>query len=463
MSEPDISSIHFIGIGGVGMSGIALVAVQRGYAVSGSDLKKSKTSRRLEQGGIDIFIGHDAQIIDDMAPDVVVISSAIPETNPELARARELGIEVWQRAKMLAYLGTGRKTLAVAGTHGKTTTSSMLATTLDRMGEQPTFLIGGTVDGYDTNAVDGRGEYFVVEADESDGSFLHLDPFVAIITNVEADHLDHYGSLEEIEETFVEFMSRVPATGAVVVCGDDPHLPEIAHRSGARVISYGFDGGCDTVCRLDGHTRTGSSGLVQLPGGAEVEVHLPRNPGRHNILNASAVLTALDFLGYDMEQAAHALSTFSGVRRRFDHIATVDGIEIVDDYAHHPTEIAATIHAASELGYDRVHVLFQPHRYTRTQSLADQFADAFVDADTVTVMNVYSAGETPIPGVSGKTIATSILSKHPEARVTSLEHTSEVVPFITGLVEPGDLLLTMGAGDVTEMGPLIAAELEKRG
>ena len=274
---------HFIGIGGAGMSGIALVLHERGYAVSGSDLKQSRYIRQLARAGVDVRIGHKAQTIDEVAPDVVVVSTAIPETNPELARARELGIPVWPRAKMLSALGEGYTTVAVAGTHGKTTTSSMVATMLDRMGADPSFLIGGIVEGYDTNGRNGRGRYFVAEADESDSSFLYLNPQVVVVTNVEADHLDHYGSLEEIEQTFVKFMGLVGEDGTVIACGDDPRLVELAHESGRRVLTYGFDAGCDIVCEPHPQERSLSSAFsVTLPGGARHELVIKSNPGRHN-------------------------------------------------------------------------------------------------------------------------------------------------------------------------------------
>jgi len=456
-------NIHFIGVGGVGMSGIALVAAQRGLSVSGSDLKESRASRKLAEAGVRISIGHDAANIDAVDPDIVVVSSAIPESNPELTRAREKGLEVWPRARMLAWLGRGHRTLAVAGTHGKTTTSSMLATTLDRLQQHPTFLIGGTVDGYDTNAVDGGGDYFVVEADESDGSFMYLDPFVAVVTNIEADHLDHYGTLENIESAFVDFMSQVPADGAVVICGEDPRLPRLARRSGRKVITYGFSEDCDLVCRMKQVVGSMTAFEVTYPDERRVTVTLAGNPGRHNALNGTAVLATLWHLGFDIMQSAHALSAFSGVRRRFDHVALAGGVEIVDDYGHHPTEIAATIAAASTLGYRRVHVLFQPHRYTRTESLAGLFGSAFDLADTVTFMDVYSAGEAPIPGVNGKTLVQSVLMHDPRAQVAWMPHRADVVPYMVGLCKPGDLLITMGAGDVTTMGPLIAEQLGSRG
>ena len=455
----DGTKIHFIGIGGVGMSGIAEVAASRGYRVSGSDLKDSREVRKLVADGIRVEVGHRAETIDEIDPDIVVISSAIPAKNPELVRARELGKPVLARAEMLSYLGRGRKTLAVAGTHGKTTTSSMLATVLERMGTHPTFIVGGTLDGYDTNALAGDGEYFVVEADESDGSFVFLDPFVAIVTNIEADHLDHYSDLDDIDSTFLKFMSSVPEDGAIVICGDNPRLPRLAASSGRRVITYGRNADCDVTYEMVSTQGISSNFSVHLPDGRDIPVHLTSNPGIHNAGNASAVLAAVWFLGLPCEEAAEKLGAFTGVRRRFDHIASVGGVEIVDDYGHHPTEVKATIEAAAGLGYGRVCVLFQPHRYSRTESLADLFGSAFDSADDVTVMDVYSAGEAPIPGVSGKLIVNSILKHDPDASVTWMPHRGDVVEHMASKLRSGDLLLTMGAGDVTVMGPLIAEAL----
>lgn len=451
---------HFIGVGGVGMSGIALVAHERGMRVSGSDLRTSKYTKELSDAGVPIFIGQKAENIDEAdKPDVVVISTAIPATNPELARARELGIPVWHRSEMLAYLGRGLKTLAVAGTHGKTTTSSMLATTLDRIGAEPSFLIGGMIDGYPTNAHSGAGDYYVIEADESDGSFVHFSPYVAIVTNIEADHLDHYGTLEAVEQAFVDFMSLVPEEGAVVACAEDPRVIELANQAGRRVVSYGFGEDCDVRCELTGASGIGSAFTVTFADGRCVTAHLDANPGRHNVLNATAVIATLEVLGYDPQQAADALSRFSGVRRRFDRIGEEAGVTVVDDYGHHPTEVAATIKAARTLGFRRVHVLFQPHRYTRTEALADQFAEAFDDADDVTFMDVYSAGEPPIPGVSGKTLVDALLDRNPRKPVCYLPHRVDVVPYLCKKARPGDLVITMGAGDVTTIGPLLIGAL----
>lgn len=453
-ATPDFKRAHFIGIGGAGMSGIALVLHERGYTVTGSDLKTSRYIRQLERAGLTVRIGHEARTIDELAPDVVVVSTAIPESNPELVRARELGIPVWPRAKMLSVLSQGRTTVAVAGTHGKTTTSSMCATMLDRMGLDPSFLIGGIVEGYDTNGKNGESPYFVCEADESDSSFLYLHPDVVVVTNVEADHLDHYGSLEAIEETFCQFMGLVGEEGTVIVCGDDARLAELAAGTGRRVVTYGFGEGNDVRLAEAAHAGgISSSFTVTLVDGSERAVSIKSNPGRHNMLNAAASLIVADVLGLDTEDAARALSSFDGVRRRFTHVGDVDGVTVVDDYGHHPTEIKATLHAAKGLDFKHVCVVFQPHRYSRLQALAEDFADAFAEADRLILIDVFPAGEMPIPGVTSKMLADTVAARHPGKDVAYVGGREGLMEAIAARTEPGDILITMGAGDVTQVGP----------
>lgn len=453
-TAPTFKSAHFIGVGGAGMSGIALVLHERGFTVTGSDLKTSRYVRQLTRSGVNVHVWHKAATIDEVKPDVVVVSTAIPETNPELMRARELGIPVWHRAKMLSALGYGRTTVAAAGTHGKTTTSSMVATMLDRMGLDPSFLIGGVVEGYGTNGKNGDGEYFVVEADESDSSFLYLDPHVVIVTNVEADHMDHYGSLAEIEDTFCAFMRLVDEDGAVIVCGEDPRLVELARSTGRSVFTYGEGEGFDAVCtpRASSHTF-GTDFTVALPDGAVRSVSIKNNPGRHNMLNATAALVAAYVLGLDTQEAATALSTFEGARRRFSHVGETRGVMLVDDYGHHPTEVKATLHAAKSLDFQHVIVVFQPHRYSRLQALCDDFVDAFADADTVVLVDVFPAGEMPIPGVTSKMLADKIRAAHPDKQVRYASDHQSLMACLDEVAQAGDLLITMGAGDVTAVGP----------
>ena len=453
--------VHFIGIGGAGMSGIALVLHQRGFSVTGSDLKASKYTRALVKEGVQIFVGHSARAIDEVKPQVVVISTAIPETNPELVAAREQGIEVWHRSQMLSFLSHGAVTIACAGTHGKTTTSSLAATMLEHMGEKPTFLIGGIIDGYETNGHSGEGPYFVAEADESDGSFLNLDPNVVIVTNIEADHLDHYGSLEEIEKTFCKFMASVPQDGHVVVCGQDPHLPELARSCGRHVLTYGLGQDNDVVCTPEDVPGTNAF-CVTLPDGSSHRLHLDHNPGVHNCLNASAVLTLAYVLGLPCDKAAQAISSFAGVHRRFEFVGEVDGVRVIDDYGHHPTEIAATLKAAKTQGFERVRVVFQPHRYSRTEALAAEFGPAFDDADELVVLDVFSAGETPIPGVSGKTVVKAVQARRPGAQASFIPDRHQAVEHMASTARPGDLIVTMGAGDVTVLGPALIEALKEK-
>ena len=458
-----VKSVHFIGIGGVGMSGIARVAHDQGMKVSGSDLRQSRYTDQLEEAGVTVFIGHAAENIPDDV-DVVVVSTAILDHNPEYQEALSRNLPIWHRAKMLAALGYGLETLAVAGTHGKTTTSSMLASVLDAMGESPTFLIGGIVRAYGTNAHSGKGRYYVVEADESDKSFTHLDPTAVIVTNIEADHLDHYEDLNEIYEQFGMFIKSVPAYGKVVVCGDDPNLVEVAKKTGHQVITYGFSDECDVVVASYEPSGVGSVFSLRLPDGSVVKSSVKQNPGKHNVSNAAGVLTLLWALGKDVKKAASLLSEFAGVKRRFDLVEKVNGVTIVDDYAHHPTEIAATIAAAKQLDFKKVHVLFQPHRYSRvplfTQVLREEFSSAFDQADTLTFMDVYPAGEAPVPGVSGKTFLDVVLQHEGHPKAAYVAHRVQTASYLAQLVNEGDLVITMGAGDVTAIGPQLAAVMK---
>lgn len=451
---------HFIGIGGAGVSGLARVLSERGVPVTGSDVRASRYATSLEAAGVRVSIGHAAENLGD--PDVVVVSTAIPEWNPELLAARERGIPVWPRAKMLAYLAGDDRTLAVAGTHGKTTTSSMLATTLLEMGEDPTFLIGGEINEIGANARCGDGDYYVVEADESDGSFLYLSPYLSIITNMESDHLDHYGSFEAIVDTFGEFIERTDPNGTVIVCADDADLVSLARgKAPARVVTYGFAEEADVRCHSLQPEGRGHRFTVSLPNGIEVDGRV-QVPGAHMVLNATAVLCASWVLGLDATSAAESLAGFKGVRRRFDVVGEVDGVTVVDDYAHHPTEIAATLAGARSAGFDRVFVIFQPHRYSRTQALGDDFGCSFRDADRVVLMDVYGAGETPVPGVSGKTVLDALLQCDPRALAAYFPHRADIEGYVIGRVRRGDLVLTMGAGDVTTLAPELVRALHER-
>lgn len=464
MAREQREKVHFIGVGGVGMSGIALVAHDQGMQVSGSDLRSSRYTKQLEEAGVPVFIGQDARNIARIAPDIVVVSTAILDNNPELMAAKEAQIPIWHRAKMLAALGRGKRTLAVAGTHGKTTTSSMVASVLHAIGADPTFLIGGTVRAFGTNAHSGAGAYYVVEADESDKSFTYLDPYAILVTNVEADHLDHYSGLAEIRAKFAEFMGSIPADGILVIEGDDPTLVDLARSTNRRILTYGESQTCDarvTSWRPDG---VGSVFELSLPDGQFIDARVKQNPGFHNVLDASGCLLLMWAIGEDIHAAAEALADFAGVRRRFDLVGKAAGVTIVDDYAHHPTEIAATIAAAKGLAFNRVHVVFQPHRYSRIKLFADvlrdDFAHAFDEADTVTFANVYPAGEIPVPGVSGKTFMDVLLDSENHPPLEYVERPLDIVPALQRKITPGDLVITMGAGDVTNFGPQLLAALQ---
>ncbi len=451
---------HFIGVGGAGMSALARVLHERGVAVTGSDLKESRYTTALREMGVPVAIGHDAANLG--APEVAVVSTAIPETNPELVEARQRGIDVWPRARMLAHLAEERTTIAVAGTHGKTTTSSMVATMLAGMGLDPTFLIGGEVCAYGTNAACGTGSHYVVEADESDGSFVYLDPHVSVVTNIEADHLDHYGTLEAVEATFERFVAKTAAGGAAVVCAEDARAIEILARTGVPTVTYGRIAEADVRCASLTSTGRGHRFTVAFPDGTIVETGV-EVPGEHNVLNATAALAVAHVLGIDVVAAGAALAGFAGVKRRFDVIGMSGGVTVVDDYAHHPTEVKATLAAARALDYERVWAVFQPHRYSRTEALGDEFGRSFDDAHGVVLMDVYSAGETPIPGVSGKTLVDAMLVHNGRRKVAYLPHRPEVVPYLASNVREGDLVLTLGAGDVTALAPEILDALDEAG
>ncbi len=447
---------HFIGVGGAGMSGLARVLHERGVAVTGSDLRMSPYAAALRDAGVPVFIGHDAAHLGD--PEIVVVSSAIPASNPELAEAVRRGITVWPRARMLAALAGDARTVAVAGTHGKTSTSSMMAAALLAVGSDPTFLIGGELNDVGSNARCGTGPYYVVEADESDGSFLELAPYCAIVTNVEADHLDHYGSIDEIVSTFAEFLGRVSPEGVAVVCADDARLMSIAGSCRGRVVTYGRSDGADV--RLVDYAQSGRDGAftVEFADGTRVVSSL-RTPGAHMALNATAVLAACRALGSDAEAAAVGIAAFGGVKRRFEAVGAAAGVNVVDDYAHHPTEVRATLAAAKDVSEGDVWVVFQPHRYSRTAALGADFGSVFDDADGVVLMDVYSAGEAPIPGVSGHTLVDSILAHDPRAALAYFPHRADIAAYVASRATPGDLILTMGAGDVTTVGPELLREL----
>jgi UDP-N-acetylmuramate--alanine ligase len=446
--------IHFVGIGGIGMSGIAEVLVNLGYRVTGTDLADSETTRRLVGLGATVHRGHDSAWLGDA--DVVVVSSAIPTENPEVAAARERKIPVIARAEMLGELMRLKQGLLVAGSHGKTTTTSMVAAVLHEAGLDPTVVIGGKVNSFDSNARLGYGEALVAEADESDGSFLVLSPTLAIITNIDAEHLDHYGSLERLIDAFVGFANRVPFYGMTVVCLDDANVRAIRPRLTKRTVSYAITETSADYRAVDITTANGHSSFRVLAHGVDRGRFEISMPGRHNILNALATVALCDEQGVSTAVCRKALAEFSGVQRRFTLRGIVRDIAIVDDYGHHPTELRATLSAARDAHPQRrIVAVFQPHRYTRVRNHLEDFVSSLDDADLVVLTPIYAAGEAAIPGIDSEHLASLLRARKPEREVLLVPTDSDVVVATTRLLcqrlEPGDLALTLGAGSITRV------------
>jgi UDP-N-acetylmuramate--alanine ligase len=457
-----LGAVHFIGIGGAGMSGIARILLARGHAVSGSDAKDSRTLTALRALGAAVHVGHDAQHLGDAQ--TVVVSTAIRETNPELVAARARGISVIPRAAALAALMTDGRGIAIAGTHGKTTTTSMLTVALQHCGADPSFVIGGDLNEPGSGAHHGTGRLFVAEADESDGSFLLLRPYAAVVTNVEADHLDHYGDVAAINAAFGAFVDGLDPTGFLVACADDPgawRLAMYARQRGLGVCTYGEADTADM--RIAGLTLHGLSSRFELiDRGRRLGVVELVVPGRHYASDAAAALTAGLLLGYPFGELVAGLATFRGARRRMEFKGTADGVRVYDSYAHHPTELAADLAAARTLaGGGRLVVAFQPHLFTRTQSFATDFGTALGLADDVVVMEVYAAREDPMPGVTGALVADAV--PLPAERVVFEPSWSAVAGHVARRARSGDVVLTLGAGDVTMLGPEILVLLQTGG
>jgi UDP-N-acetylmuramate--alanine ligase len=439
-----VKRIHFVGIGGVGMSGIAEVLNNLGYRVSGSDVKSSEITRRLQAAGVTVFEGHAAAHA--AGAQVVVVSSAVLESNPEVKFARRSGVPVVLRAQMLAELGRMKKTVTVAGSHGKTTTTSMVSMALLAAGADPTMIIGGRLKNIRSNAKLGVGEYMVAEADESDGSFLFLTPLVAVVTNVDDDHMDHYKTMGALKDAFVAHLERLPFYGAAVLCADDANLMSLLPRVTRRVVTFGFAAGADWRARNVRMTKDGSVCDVHRAGRKLLTLRL-RVAGKHNVSNALAALAAGDFLGFDLKRLARGLAEFRGVGRRLDRLGAAGGVEFVDDYAHHPTEVRTTLAAVAGLWKaGRVIVVFQPHRYSRTKLLAREFGPALKAADFSYVMDVYPAGEKPMKGVSSQLILDAM--KKAGAAGARFPGALELAKQL----KPGDVVLTLGAGDVWKVG-----------
>ena len=447
--------VHFIGIGGAGMSGLAQLLLSRGIAVSGSDLAASAATERLAALGATVYIGHDGAHITAEAPDEVVVSSAVPPGNPELAAARERGVPVVHRGELLARLMQDRVGIAVAGTHGKTTTTSMIALCLLRAGLDPTIAIGGDLPDIGSNARAGQGPHFVAEADESDRSFLLLRPHIAVVTNIEADHLENYRSTAAIVEAFREFAVRVPADGLVVLGADDPNAAGLAPLP-APVVTYAVHRPADYTVRDVELAGFGSRAVVLERGEPLGELEL-RVPGMHNIANALAAIAVGRYLGVEFPALAAALAGFRGAKRRFEVMGEERGILVIDDYAHHPTEIRATLAAARQLRR-RVVAVFQPHRYTRTHFLGDELARSFDDADRVVLTDIYAASEQPIPGVTVERLFAAVRAAAGDKVL--LVRDKEAIPgVLLDVARRGDVVLTLGAGDVRRVGERFLALL----
>ena len=456
-----IQRIHFVGIGGIGMSGVAEVLLNLGYGISGSDLRHSAVTQRLATLGATIFEGHAAANVP--GADVVVTSSAIAVENPEVVEARRLHVPVIQRAEMLAELMRLKYGIAIAGMHGKTTTTSMVAAVLAAGGLDPTVVVGGRVGAMGSNARLGKSQYLVAEADESDRSFLKLSPILSVVTNIDREHMDCYRDMRDVRRTFLEFMERVPFYGVVVGCNDDPVLRRLLPRVHRRVTTYGTARDSDfLIQRVEPLPASQNGPLIRFrvrykdTDLGEFTLHVP---GMHNVLNATAAIAVGTALDISADQIRGALDTFRGVDRRFQFKGSASGVKVIDDYGHHPTEIRATLAAARQCGFRRMHVIFQPHRFTRTRDLMDEFANAFADADTICLVDIYPASEKPIEGITAEALAGRIRDAGKD-KVAYAASFTEAVSAVAAVARPGDMVLTLGAGSVSQLGPMILKALE---
>ncbi len=443
-----IQKIHFVGIGGIGMSGIAEVLINLGYQVTGSDLKESEITRRLISLGGTIAYGHRTENLAEV--DVVVTSTAVSQKNPEVQEAFRRKIPVIPRAEMLAELMRMKYGVAIAGTHGKTTTTSMVATVLSHGGIDPTVVIGGRLDSIGSNAKLGQGQFLVAEADESDGSFLKLSPTIAVVTNVDADHLDFYHDLDEIRATFIDFINKVPFYGLVVLCLDDPNLQGMIPEVRKRLVTYGLSSQADFQASDIRHNADRTSFMVHYRGETLGRLNI-RMPGRHNVLNALAAVAVGMELDMPFAAIAEGFHDFGGVQRRFQVKGEIGGIMVVDDYGHHPAEIRATLAAARSGWSRRLVVVFQPHRYSRTEALFDEFTTAFYQADHLAVMDIYAAGEEPRQGISAETLASGI-SGHGHKSCCYTGSPEATIAHLQGVLQAGDIVITLGAGNVWQVG-----------
>jgi UDP-N-acetylmuramate--alanine ligase len=460
-----IQRIHFVGIGGIGMSGIAEVLLNLGYKVSGSDLKSSAVTQRLATLGAATFEGHRAENI--AGAEVVVTSSAISHENPEVTEAHKLHVPVIQRAEMLAELMRLKYGIAIAGMHGKTTTTSMVAAVLAAGGLDPTVVVGGRVDTMGSNARLGKSQYLVAEADESDRSFLKLSPILSVVTNIDREHMDTYRNMREVKKTFLDFMDRVPFYGMIVACNDDPLLRKLLPDLQRRTVTYGTKRGSDFLIKSEATKREGSVDsrpysrfhvTYQKRDLGEFTLHVP---GAHNVLNATAAIAVGVGLDVDVDAIRTALDQFRGVDRRFQLRGRAAGVSVIDDYGHHPTEIKATLAAAKQCGFRKIHVIFQPHRYTRTRDLMEDFTTAFAGADSLFLLEIYAASEKPIEGITAQALGNRISEKSGKPVQYVASFTDAVKP-VSDVAQEGDMILTLGAGSVSQLGPMILEKLKER-
>ena len=460
-----IQRIHFVGIGGIGMSGIAEVLLNLGYKVSGSDLKSSSVTERLAGLGATVFAGHRSENMTDA--EVVVTSSAISAENPEVAEAHKLHIPVIQRAEMLAELMRLKYGIAIAGMHGKTTTTSMVAAVLAAGGLDPTVVVGGRVDAMGSNARLGKSQYLVAEADESDRSFLKLSPILSVVTNIDREHMDTYRNMRDVKKTFLDFMDRVPFYGMIVACNDDPVLRRLLPDVQRRTVTYGTKRGSDFLIKVEARKEnpvgdprplTRFRVTYRKNNLDEFTLHVP---GLHNVLNATAAIAVGVGLDINVDAIRAALDQFRGVDRRFQLRGRAAGVSVIDDYGHHPTEIKATLAAARQCGFQKIHVIFQPHRYTRTRDLIEEFTTAFGDADSLFVLDIYAASEKPIEGITGEILAQRIRQKMAKSG-RYVSSPAEAVDAAAAVAQDGDMILTLGAGSVSQFGPMILDRLKER-
>ena len=452
-----IKKVHFIGIGGAGMSALARILIDKGYTVTGSDMKKSPIVEQLSDRGAQIWQGHAAGNVD--GAEAIVVSTAIPDSNPEVIAAKERGLKRLHRSDVNAFLLNAAEGIAVAGAHGKTTTTSMIGVVLDHAGVSPTIIIGGEVDYLGSNAKLGKGKYLVSEADESDGSFLKLKPHIAVVTNVEDDHMDYYGTMDNIRKAFRQFIENIDhETGNAVLCFDNENIRNIAAQVKRPIISYAIDHEADYKAVDIKPQGAGISFAVQYKGEKLGRIVL-NIPGRHNVLNALATVAVARLAEVDFDKIAEGFTLFNGAKRRFETKGRKAGVWVVDDYAHHPTEIASTLIAARQTEHKRLICAFQPHRYTRTKLLVEEFGSCFKEADILLLTNVYSAGEAPIPGVDGRLIEKSVLEKTGRQAIYIPER-GNIAEQLAKIAKPGDLIITMGAGDIFLTGPELLAKLK---